>query len=560
MSEPVRELLVAAGLGLLVACVYLPSLENGFIYDDHEVIEVQPRPTGVADLVRVFTEPHFRGLPYYRPVVRASLLAQKGLHGDAPALFHLGNALLAGAAAVAAFALLRAPGLGIAPLPAFLAAALFAVHPAASSAVHPIASGRETLMPALWILAAMAAWLRARRGIALACFAAALGSKEQAAVVPFLFLLADLLGLARGAPPLRVGAARAWIARYAGVVSVALAYVAVRRLVLGSTAVEWAIADAPFAPLWSLLFGLQMALAPFVALHYEPELAGWLATGRAMLAVTALAALLAIARATGAPVERVALFWLGWFVVTQLPTANVFRQEAPFDERYAFLALLSFPAAAAASASAFATSRRRRRWVLVAGAALVVALAALTIRRTPTFRDDAAFAAQWLRTSPASSEAHHLLAIVAMEQGRMDEAVTHYRAALAGASASPDLHVNLAVALAETGHDDEARVELERALALDPGHPEAHATLGALLARSGRLDEAVAQQREAIRAAPRMASAHNNLGSALARLGRYDEAEAALREALRLAPDSTDAARNLALLREAIRERAVKAP
>jgi Flp pilus assembly protein TadD len=543
-----KDLALAAALGLLVAAVYLPSLANGFLYDDHEVIEVQPRPAGIGEIARVFAEPHFRGLPYYRPLVRASLLAQKGLHGDAPALFHLGNALLAGATAVAAFALLRAPRLGVDALPAFLASLLFAVHPVASSAVLPIASGRETLMPALWMLAAMAAWLRARSGIALACFAAALASKEQAAVLPLLFVAADLLGLGPGAPPLRLRCARDWIARYAGVVAIALAYVAVRRAVLGSTAVEWAIAGDPIAPLRSLLFGAQVALAPFAALHYEPELGGWYSPRRSAIAVAVLGALLAFARRTGAPSVRVAAFWLAWFVVTQLPTANVFRQEAPYDERYAFLASLAFPAVAAASATAFATSLRRRRAVIAAAAMAIASLAALTIRRAATFRDDASFAAQWLRTNPASSEAHHLLAVIAMQQGQLDEAVSQYRDALAGASGSPDLHVNLAVALAESGRGAEAETELRLALALDPGHPEAHATLGALLARSGRLEEAVAEQRAAIRAAPRMASAHDNLGSALARLGRWDEAERALREAVRLAPQDPDAAHNLALV------------
>jgi len=536
-------------LGLLVAATYLPSLANDFVYDDHEVIVVQPRPESPLDLARSFAEPHFRGLPYYRPVVRASLLGQKALHGDAPALFHLGNALLAGVAAIAAYALLRARALGVARWAAFLAAAIFALHPVASSAVLPIASGRETLLPACWILAATAAWLRDRRGIALACLAGALGSKEQAAVTPLLLALADALRLAPGAPALALRALPHWIVRYAGVVAVALAYVAIRRVVLGSTAVEWAIAADPIAPLRSLLFGLQVALAPFAALRYEPELGVWLSAGRVAFALAALAGLALLARASGAPPIRVAAFWLGWFVVTQLPTANVFRQEAPFDERYAFLALLAFPAVAAASATALATTPRRRLVAIGAGALLVATCAALSLGRVATFRNDTAFATQWLATNPRAAEAHHLLAVVAMQDGRLGEAIASYRAALdAGAVDSPDLHVNLAVALAESGRTTDAMAELARALALDPGHPEAHATRGTLLARSGRLEEAAAAHREAIRAAPHLASAHANLGSVLARLGRFDEAEVELREALRLAPDDPDARRNLVQL------------
>ena len=271
---------VALALLGVVSAVYLPSLWNGFVYDDHEVVVVQPRPEGPEDLARLFAEPHFRGLPYYRPVVRASLLAQKALHGDRPGLFHLGNALLAGAAAAAAFALLRAPALRIDRTPAALAAALFAVHPVASSAVYPIASGRETLLPAVLVLCAVAAWLRARRGSAAIAFAAALLAKEQAVVTPMLFVLADLCGISGEAPALRREAAREWVRRYAMPAALLLGYFALRRAVLEPGSLALAVLSDPIAPLLSFVFGVQVALAPFAALRYEPEVAGWLSPAR----------------------------------------------------------------------------------------------------------------------------------------------------------------------------------------------------------------------------------------------------------------------------------------
>lgn len=535
---------IALALLGVVSAVYLPSLWNGFVYDDHEVIVVQPPPEGPGDLARLFAEPHFRGLPYYRPVVRASLLAQKALHGNRPGLFHLGNALLAGAAAVAAFALLRAPALRIDRAPAAIAAALFAVHPVASSAVYPIASGRETLLPAVLVLCAVAAWLRARRGIAAIAFAAALLAKEQAVVTPLLFALADACGISRDAPGLRRGTARTWLRRYAPPAALLLGYFAVRRAVLEPGSLVLAALSEPLAPLLSMVFGVQVALAPFAALHYEPEVATWLSLPRLAVAAAGLAALFAMARAAKAPPLRVALFWAGWFVATQLPTANLLEQEARFDERYAFLALLAFPAVVASSLSALPSPVRRRA---IAGFAAAAAfLAALTLGRAATFRDDARFAAQWLRTAPEAPEAHHLLAMLALGDARYAEAVVHFEAALRGAPDSPDLQTNLGVALAQLGREAEARARLEEALRDDPGHPEAHSALGALLARAGRLDEAIEHHRAAVRAAPRLAAAHMNLGVALARAGRPDEAVSALREAVRLDPASAEARRNLA--------------
>jgi Flp pilus assembly protein TadD len=299
----------------------------------------------------------------------------------------------------------------------------------------------------------------------------------------------------------------------------------------------------PVAPLLSGVFGVQVVLAPFATLHYEPEVAAWLSLPRLGVAAAGLAVVVALARAAGAPPLRIALFWIGWFGATQLPTANLLEQEARFDERYTFLALLAFPAVIASSVSALDAARRRR--AIAVFAAVTALLAATTIRRAATFRDDARFAEQWLRTAPDAPEAHHLLALIAAQQGHYDEAVEHFEAALRGAPDSPDLQTNLGVALAQLGREAEARARLEEALRDDPGHPEAHSALGALLARAGRLDEAIAHHRAAVRAAPRLAAAHMNLGVALARAGHWHEAVPALREAVRLDPASAEARRNL---------------
>jgi hypothetical protein len=196
----VSNRLVPFGIAALVFVVYLPDVRNGFVYDDHEVILQQQPARSLGDALRIFAEPHGlpqSQLPYYRPTTRVSLLLQKGLHGDAPSLFHLGNALSISAAAVAAFALLRRPAFGLSPGAAAFAATAFAVHPIASECVHPIASGRESVMPAIFMLASVWAWLggtKRSRAASVAFFAVALWSKEQAIVVPLLIALTALRG------------------------------------------------------------------------------------------------------------------------------------------------------------------------------------------------------------------------------------------------------------------------------------------------------------------------------------------------------------------------------
>src|SRR5262249_60432659 len=95
--------------------------------------------------------------PYYRPASRATMVLQKGLHGNEPAPFHAFNVALVAAAALLLHALLRRPTLGLRPAAALLAAALFVAHPISSDCVYPISSGRETLPPTAVRLAALLA-------------------------------------------------------------------------------------------------------------------------------------------------------------------------------------------------------------------------------------------------------------------------------------------------------------------------------------------------------------------------------------------------------------------
>jgi Flp pilus assembly protein TadD len=536
-----------ARLALLFAATlpYLSSVGNGFVYDDFEVILAQPAPRSPGDLARIFAEPHFLGLPYYRPVVRATLLGQKALHGDRALPFHAANLALLGGAALAAHALLGAPSLGVRAAPAFLAAALFAVHPIASSAVLPIASGRETLLPAALVLAAAAAWLRGRGGLAWLAWAGALFGREQAVVVPALFLLADALGLAPGRPAGVAALAR----RYLPGLLLLSGYLAARAALFAGGEWELAIAEAPGGPALSLLFAAQTIAAPFRALHYEPELAAWWSPVRLAVAALAAGALALACAAAWREARPRALFWLSWLVLTLLPTANLLHQEARFDERYLLLASLAPLGLAAHLVSLRFDSTRVRTATLAVGATLVAACGLVSAGRAPTFRDDLAFAEQWLRTSPGSAEAHHALGVGLSLRGRHAEALPRLAGAVRLDPSFPDARCNFGAELLRAGRLDEARRELEAALALKPAHPEAHNALGILLARRGELEAAVVHYRSALAALPRFAEAENNLGSALARLGRHAEAIPRFEAALRLEPGYHDAARNLALAR-----------
>jgi len=573
---------------LMVVSVYLPSLDNDFIYDDTQVILEQKAPRSIADVARIFTERHFPNLPYYRPITRMTLLVQKSLHGDNPVPFHFMNILLMGMAMLLAYALLRLPAFGIHHRPALIASALFALHPIASSCVYPISSGRETLLPSVWTLAALYAYLHKGRGWRILAFWAFIGgllSKEQAVVVPFLFVLADALRLSAH-PPGRD--ARRWLQRYWPFVTVFFIYAMIRHQLFGTT--EYVLNSLVLGPFLSVAYALQTIFFPFAELVYEPTILIWLSLSRLLLAATVLSVLAIFIFRRWSHMKVATEFWTGWFLITLLPTANLLRQEASFDERYVFLASFALFGLVAALVSTASDNPQVRRWTTAAGTVLVLAWSLISFHRSTYFKDDVTFSQQWLRTNPgiadphynlgsslkkytkfeqailrsckqwflrdtASVNAHYNLGFALAKQGKFEAAIIHYSEAL---RLQPDLayaHNNLGNALCAVGRYDEATTHFYRALQIKPDYVDAHYNLGVLLARSGKLDEAIAHFSLTLQFKPNSsdtrnsldyAAAHNNLGNALAQKGRFGEAIHQYSEALRIRPEYADAHNNMA--------------
>ncbi len=146
------------------------------------------------------------------------------------------------------------------------------------------------------------------------------------------------------------------------------------------------------------------------------------------------------------------------------------------------------------------------------------------------------------------ASAHELLASLAAQAGRFDEAIAH----LERATREPVQHaaawLNLGELYARTGRGDEAIRALRRAVELNPDLPAAHYDLGVLLAAAGRTDEAIVAYERAIRLQPADPQPRNNLAYLLIDQRRLEEAEQHLRAALAVAPDYAAAHYNLARL------------
>jgi len=144
---------------------------------------------------------------------------------------------------------------------------------------------------------------------------------------------------------------------------------------------------------------------------------------------------------------------------------------------------------------------------------------------------------------PAVTESN--LAVAFQEEGRLDEALTHYQRSIGLRADYAPAYSNMGAALRAKGQVDDAVAAYERALAVQPDYPDAHYNLANALLDKNRPDEAAGHFRIALRSIPGSAGTHNNLGIALAAEGKLDDAVEQFREALRAEPDSAKTNRNL---------------
>jgi tetratricopeptide (TPR) repeat protein len=222
-----------------------------------------------------------------------------------------------------------------------------------------------------------------------------------------------------------------------------------------------------------------------------------------------------------------------------------------------------------------------------------------TYQRTGTWGNARLLWQDCVKKSPGKARPHVNLGVILYEEGRLDEAVLHFRRALEiNANYAPahnaygavllkrgklkeavnhfsravgidpdyrDARENLrgalerlgrpgdraqrlnqeAIGLAAEGKLPAAAGKLAEALRLRPEFAEAHYNLGNIVASQGKQGEAIAHFSEAVRIRPDYAEAHNNLGISLAKQGKINQAIEHFSEALRLNPDFSEARKNL---------------
>jgi tetratricopeptide (TPR) repeat protein len=128
-----------------------------------------------------------------------------------------------------------------------------------------------------------------------------------------------------------------------------------------------------------------------------------------------------------------------------------------------------------------------------------------------------------------------------LENGKVSEAVGHYREAIEGQPGNGSYQYKLAIALNRAGDAAGERHALEEAVKLDPRLPGAQNALGYLLSRDGDANGAVEHFRATVEMAPGWTEAWINLAAELAVTSHFAEARQAVAKALELDPANAQA-------------------
>lgn len=543
----VRNLTLAAGLVALTLLVYLPAMRGGFVWDDN---------TMLTDNIVLKEHGLYRSWltteqPNYWPLTWTSYWLEYQLWGLNPTGYHVVNVLLHAVSALLIWRILiqlNVPG-------AWVAAAVFAVHPVNVESVAWITQRKNTLSLFFFLLSLLCYLrfdYRGPRGLywtALVLFVFAMLSKGTVVALPVVLLmcvwwLRSAIGrrdVLRSIPFFAVSAVMS-------AVEIWFQYVRA----IGDEVVR---ADTFFARLagagWVVWFYLYKALLPinlsFIYPRWEIDPTNWLSYIPDLVLLGLLGLCWRFRRSWG----RAALFALGYFVVTLGPVLGFlnfyFMKYSFVADHYQYVSIIGIIALVVAAGWTILkrVGRGDAQFAYVGTAAVLVALGLLTWRQGHIYKDHETLWRETLRRNPNASMAHNNLGFILEAQGNIDEAISHYRQAVKIEPDHDKAHSNLAHALVSQGQLDEAVKQYLQHLRIKPDDANAHNNLGNVLLTLGRPQEAESHLRQALRINPGDAGAHNNLAAVLVSQGKLHEGISHLRQALKLKPDYAGAHNNL---------------
>ena len=451
----------AALIVVMTFVAYVPALQGGFVWDDDAYVTRNATLRDLEGLRRIWLEP--TSFPQYYPLVFTTFWLEYHLWGLDPFGFHVTNVLLHASSAVLLWLLLRRLGVP----GAWLAAAIFALHPVEAESVAWVTE-RKNVLSGLFYLAAFHAYWSFADGEAPAHPASRRNRWAMYAASVLLFACALLAKTVTGSLPAALLLASCWkrgrvrAREVLALVPLVLVGVAsglntawMEKHVVGAQGTEWTLTFVERCCIAgrALWFYAAKIVWPYPLTfvyprwHVDPSV--WWQVLLPVAAVAVVVALWCLRRRIGRGPLAATLFFAG----TLFPALGFFDF---YPMRYSFVAdhfqyLASIGLVTLLAALATRVAGRQREVGSVAAAVLLVTLGAFTWRQGAIYANLETLWRDTVAKNPDAALAHNNLGLILDGRDRVDEAVAHYREALRLKPDFVEAQSNMGLALIRLG-------------------------------------------------------------------------------------------------------------
>lgn len=552
----------------LVAVAFLPSLENGFVYDDAMQFTLNPhyRGLGLSHIRWAFTTFH---AGHYQPLTWVSHSLVYRLWGMEPSGYHLVNLALHMLNAVLAYLLIRAlltRSVALSDSRSSLRLQLCSVAGAILFAVHPLrvesvawATERRDVLSGFFYLLTLLAYLRLNRQgetrkkawfiIAISLFLCSLLSKAWGITLPALLLVLDVYPLKRlkGASFRSGEFTRLLLEKtpfflLSGIFAL-LAFLAQKKWGMGMVK-DHDLLDRTMQSLYGLSFYLGKSLVPLdlsplylLRPDFSPTDPTYLFTASLVAGIT----LLLVAGRRKRPWALAS--WLSYAIILSPVLGYAQSGEQIVADRYTYLAVLPFSALASGGLFTLWDETHGTRtlpFIRRSAAALAVlaiaTLSFLTFRQTKVWKDDGVLWERAIRHDGLNYTAYHNRGYFRDLNGDLGGALEDYDKAIELKPDYADAYLNRGYLHRTEGSYDKALSDYNATVRFDPERSDAYNNRAKVRFLLGDIEGAIADYSEAIETSPGSPIPLYNRGELLRSLGRTEAALRDFQDAIALDP------------------------